>query len=389
MWRAKLDQIGIIVAALAILSGIFFFQDLFAAGPALRPGPTGIPGLHALLDRLVRAGTAIGRQRPASQRAAHGFPLGLLPDGAADLHPMVRARPRRCFGTAALFAAGCVRSARFRNSPTAGRGYRNAAVPRAVRRAFSALWRSNTLSFSCCSASRSVRSAAEQAAEVEPFKTAIILHFVRTWPFVAFAVAMLPGSFIERFYCRYVCPLGAALAFRRACDVRLAQALPRMRQSLPALRERMPRAGDPSRRTHQSRTNASSACTARCSTTTPQKCPVMIQRRLKRHKQRQRHRSSMCCPRSNFPHSRNARRPAIRIEPASVSPRSPEREEPWPLRGITITISSADSYAAQTSLAAELSSGHRVAGVAGIRRPTACAEVRAPSEGRHAAQAPR
>ena len=54
---------------------------------------------------------------------------------------------------------------------------------------------------------------AERLAEVEPFKTAIILKFIREWPFVIFALAVLvPGIFIERFYCRYLCPLGAALA---------------------------------------------------------------------------------------------------------------------------------------------------------------------------------
>jgi NosR/NirI family transcriptional regulator, nitrous oxide reductase regulator len=54
---------------------------------------------------------------------------------------------------------------------------------------------------------------AERLAEVEPFKTAIILKFVREWPYVLFALAVLiPGIFIERFYCRYLCPLGAALA---------------------------------------------------------------------------------------------------------------------------------------------------------------------------------
>ncbi len=54
---------------------------------------------------------------------------------------------------------------------------------------------------------------AERAAEVEPFKTAIILHFQRDWPYVLFALALLvAGLFIERFYCRYLCPLGAALA---------------------------------------------------------------------------------------------------------------------------------------------------------------------------------
>ena len=55
--------------------------------------------------------------------------------------------------------------------------------------------------------------AAEKYAEIEPFKTAIILKFVREWPFVVFALALLLiGLFVERFYCRYLCPLGAALA---------------------------------------------------------------------------------------------------------------------------------------------------------------------------------
>ncbi|WP_404383125.1 4Fe-4S binding protein [Caenispirillum salinarum] len=54
---------------------------------------------------------------------------------------------------------------------------------------------------------------AEKMSEVEPFKTAIILNFIRDWPFVAFALALLvAGLFIERFFCRYICPLGGALA---------------------------------------------------------------------------------------------------------------------------------------------------------------------------------
>jgi NosR/NirI family nitrous oxide reductase transcriptional regulator len=54
---------------------------------------------------------------------------------------------------------------------------------------------------------------AEKLAEVEPFKTAIILRFMRDWWFVAFALALVvAGLFVERFFCRYLCPLGAALA---------------------------------------------------------------------------------------------------------------------------------------------------------------------------------
>ena len=54
---------------------------------------------------------------------------------------------------------------------------------------------------------------AERFAEVEPFKTAIILKFQRGWPYILFVGLLLgAGLFIERFYCRYLCPLGAALA---------------------------------------------------------------------------------------------------------------------------------------------------------------------------------
>ena len=54
---------------------------------------------------------------------------------------------------------------------------------------------------------------AQILAEVEPFKTAIVLKFLREWPFALYAVLLLAaGLFIQRFYCRYLCPLGAALA---------------------------------------------------------------------------------------------------------------------------------------------------------------------------------
>ncbi|MCW9034028.1 MAG: NosR/NirI family protein [Rhodospirillales bacterium] len=50
-------------------------------------------------------------------------------------------------------------------------------------------------------------------SEVEPFKTSITLKFVREWPFILYAVILLFVSlFIHRFFCRYLCPLGAALA---------------------------------------------------------------------------------------------------------------------------------------------------------------------------------
>ena len=51
------------------------------------------------------------------------------------------------------------------------------------------------------------------AVEIEPFKTAISLYFMRDWPYVLWASACITLSvFVYRGYCRYICPLGAALA---------------------------------------------------------------------------------------------------------------------------------------------------------------------------------
>jgi len=49
--------------------------------------------------------------------------------------------------------------------------------------------------------------------EIEPFKTAITSKFIRSWPYVLYAAALLAISlFCERAYCRFLCPLGGVLA---------------------------------------------------------------------------------------------------------------------------------------------------------------------------------
>ena len=54
---------------------------------------------------------------------------------------------------------------------------------------------------------------ADSLVEIEPFKTGITLYFVRAWPFVAYAVAMvLASALVYKFFCRYLCPFGAGLA---------------------------------------------------------------------------------------------------------------------------------------------------------------------------------
>jgi len=54
---------------------------------------------------------------------------------------------------------------------------------------------------------------AARAAEVEPFKTAIVMHFDRGGIFLLYALGLLAiAVFNRKFYCKYLCPLGASLA---------------------------------------------------------------------------------------------------------------------------------------------------------------------------------
>ncbi|MCZ7565380.1 MAG: 4Fe-4S binding protein [Burkholderiales bacterium] len=61
----------------------------------------------------------------------------------------------------------------------------------------------------------SLQSLTEAArfAEIEPFKTTIVLRFQREWPFLLYAGALLAIAAANRkFFCKYLCPLGAALS---------------------------------------------------------------------------------------------------------------------------------------------------------------------------------
>ena len=78
------------------------------------------------------------------------------------------------------------------------------------------------------------------AAEIEPFKTVISLRMDRAWPYVVYALVILAaGLFVERAFCRFLCPLGAVMAIGG-----------RLRSSRPPLRrfttlKRRPECGSP------------------------------------------------------------------------------------------------------------------------------------------------
>ncbi len=121
-------------------------------------------------------------------------------------------------------------------------------------------------------------------AEVEPFKTAISLKFVREWPFVLYAVGLLgAGLFIERFFCRYLCPLGAALAI--PARLRMFEWLKRRPQCGRECQICFQRC--PSRpfirRGRSIPTNASTACSVSASTPMTV-CPPLAARRKRRER---------------------------------------------------------------------------------------------------------
>ena len=58
-------------------------------------------------------------------------------------------------------------------------------------------------------------------SEIEPFKTSISMKFQREWYFVAYALSLLIlGLFIERFFCRFICPLGAFMVLGGKLKIR-------------------------------------------------------------------------------------------------------------------------------------------------------------------------
>ncbi len=165
---------------------------------------------------------------------------------------------------------------------------------------------------------------AERLAEVEPFKTAIILRFMREWWFVAFALALLgAGLFIERFFCRYLCPLGAALAIPGR--LRMFDWLKRYKEC-----------GNPCMRCHNEcpvqaihpeghiNPNECISC-LHCQLLYyhDQKCPVMIQRRIKREKRAALSSPSMKPVGPGTDEARVTRNGARR--PAESAPAAPDR----------------------------------------------------------------
>jgi NosR/NirI family nitrous oxide reductase transcriptional regulator len=216
MWQFKLVQIVVLGFALAVLTLIFFFQDWLVKRPRLADRIR----IGFLIFTLFGIGWYFNAQLSVVNILAmfnalvSGFdwgyflmePLIFILWGAVAAALLFWGRGPYC-GWLCPFGA----LQELLNRVAKLLGIKQVAVPWAIHER---VWTIKYLIFLLLfGLSLYSLEWAERLAEVEPFKTAIILKFVRDWPYVVFAVAvLLPGIFIERFYCRYLCALGAALA---------------------------------------------------------------------------------------------------------------------------------------------------------------------------------
>ncbi|CAB3636293.1 hypothetical protein LMG3431_01623 [Achromobacter pestifer] len=216
IWRGKLGQVAILTVALIVLVGIFFFQDQLTSRPLLH-------------DRLRLAFLAfalfwIGWYGQAQLSIVNvlTFFSALRSDFRWEyflMDPLVfilwcaTAISMVFWNRGAFCGWLCPFGAlqELTNRIAKRLGVRQITIRHGVNQRLSTL--KYVIFLLLFGFSLYDLAVAEQLAEIEPFKTAIILRFMRYWPFVAFAVALLvAGLFVERFFCRYLCPLGAALA---------------------------------------------------------------------------------------------------------------------------------------------------------------------------------
>ncbi len=288
MWRAKTGQIGVLLGALGLLTLIFFFQDWLVRRPVFYDRLR----LGFMLFTLVWIGWYAQAQLSVVNVLA--FSNALRTDFRWDYFLMAPLIFILWFATAAslLFwnrGAYCGWLCPFGAlQELTNRLARTLKIPQ-LKIPFGVHQRLTALKYIAFlvlfGISLSALGTAEQIAEVEPFKTAIILRFARGWPFVLYAGAMIASSlFVERAFCRYLCPMGAAMAI--PARLRLFDWLRRYREC-----------GNPCQRCanecpvqaiHPEGNINPNECIQclNCQVLYhhDQKCPVMIQKRLKREK---------------------------------------------------------------------------------------------------------
>ena len=216
MWRIKIAQIAILCSALLVLTGIFFFQDALVRRPVLYDRVRLVFLAFTLLwiGWYAQAQLSVVNVLTFMNALRTNFSWDyFLTDPLIFILWAAVAAGMLFWGRGAFCGWLCPFGAL---QELLNRGARLLHIPQ-IRVPFGLhqrLWPIKYIIFLVLfGLSLYSLSLSERASEVEPFKTAIVLRFARDWPFVLFAVALLgAGLFVERFFCRYLCPLGAALA---------------------------------------------------------------------------------------------------------------------------------------------------------------------------------
>ena len=216
IWRQKLGAVAVLGVALACLTGAFFFQMSLVRRPALAQRVR----IGFLLFTLVVLGFHFNAQLSVVNiltvfnALVSGFdwsyflmePLIFVLWGSVAAALVFWGRGAYC-GWLCPFGA----LQELGNRIARRLGVPQVRVPWALHERLGAV--KYLVFLGLFGVSLHSLALAERLAEVEPFKTAVIMKFDREWPFVAFALGLLAvGLFIERFYCRYLCGLGAALS---------------------------------------------------------------------------------------------------------------------------------------------------------------------------------
>ncbi|MGQ7793760.1 4Fe-4S binding protein [Faunimonas sp. B44] len=288
IWRSKAVAIGVLVAMLGTLTGIFFFQDLIVRH-------------EKLYDRIRLAYLAVTlfwlgwvAQAQLSVVNVLTFASALRTDFQWSyflMDPLVFilwfsvAAALLFWGRGPFCGWLCPFGALQELSNRAAKALRvpQLKIPWAVHER---LWPVKYMIFLLLfGVALGSLAFAERLAEIEPFKTAIILRFMREWWFVAFALGLLfAGLFVERFFCRYLCPLGAALAIPGR--MRMFDWLKRYRECgnpcMRCFKECPVEAIHPEG--HINPNECISCLHCQVLYHHEQKCPVVIQRRIRREK---------------------------------------------------------------------------------------------------------
>ena len=216
IWQRRQGEIAILGVALLVLTGIFFFQDWLVR----RPRVTGWARTGFLLFTLLWIGWYADAQLSVvnvltlANALVNGFRWDyFLMDPLIFIIWCATAAALLFWGRGAYCGWLCPYGAL---QELASRVARRLKLPQLVIPwgLHERLWPLKYIIFlGLFGLSLTSLAQAERLSEVEPFKTAIILKFMRSWPFVVYAGGLVGASlFVERFFCRYLCPLGAALA---------------------------------------------------------------------------------------------------------------------------------------------------------------------------------